>query len=335
MRTWKWSPPLKLALVYFCVSALWILFSDRIVASLVTNLSLLTTLQIVKGWAFVAISAALLYLLMRYLMNRAMEQLEAKNAELAEWSHKLEARVAERTADLNAANIRLKELDTLKSKLISEISHELRTPITSMGLKIELMERVDPTRREPYINGLKEQIDLLKELLNDVMDISWLESGAEAPELAPVDINQLVQDVVDEHRPIAEATGLRLDYETDPSSPSVMGRYNPLSRMLTNLVTNAIKYTAAGWIKVSVRSDPAANEAIIQVQDSGMGIPPEDMDYLFDRFYRGQAVRALEIPGSGLGLSIVKDILEAHRGSIDIQSQFNQGSTFTVRLPLH
>src|SRR6266545_5326477 len=147
------SPPAQIALIYLIVSALWIVLSDRVLDALVGVPNEFSTWQTIKGWGFVGVTAIVIYLLIR----RQMQRIEQKNRELEAWTHRLETRVEERTADLNAANIRLRELDALKSKLISEISHELRSPITSIGLKIELMERVDPSKRGPYITGMKEQ----------------------------------------------------------------------------------------------------------------------------------------------------------------------------------
>jgi signal transduction histidine kinase len=325
------SPPIQTALLYLVISALWILFSDRLLDAFVTDRSLLNSLQTLKGWVFAGLTAVILYLLSR----RQMKHIEQKNAELEAWAHRLEVRVEERTADLNAANTRLRELDTLKSKLISEISHELRSPLTSIGLKIELMERVDPSRRGEYIIGLKEQVLLLRELVNDVMDISTLENGGSAPEWAMVDLHRLAREVVEEHRPIAEATDLKLVYEVESTVPPVWGRHSQLSRMLANLVTNAIKYTSQGSVQVRLSADTAGNTVVFQVKDTGIGIAANDLKHLFERFYRSQRVKELHMPGSGLGLSIVKEIVEAHKGTINVESILDQGTTFTVKLPVN
>ena len=324
------SPAVRLSLIYLTISVIWILVSDEVLDALIKDQRLLSTLQTLKGWGFVLFTSLLIYRLSR----RDMEQMEHKNQQLEEWGHKLESRVDERTAELSAANKRLQSLDNFKSKMISEISHELRSPITSIGLKVELMERVDPVKRMQYVTELKEQILTLRELLNDVTDIALMEHDEIAGEVSKVNMNRLTRQVVDEHRPLAEATGLKLDFEETPDIPAVPGRYNHLARMLANLVTNAIKYTNQGIIQVILSTDLEQQVVVIQVQDSGIGITPDSMEHLFDRFYRSERVKNRNIPGSGLGLSIVKDIVEAHQGSISVESTLDVGSTFTVRLPL-
>ncbi|MBZ0287996.1 MAG: HAMP domain-containing histidine kinase [Anaerolineae bacterium] len=329
MINWHLSPPARTALIYLLLSALWILFSDGIVAALVDDPQAITRIQTYKGWFFVSMSALLIFVLIR----RDMRIVEQKNVELQEWSSKLEARVAERTADLDAANARLRELDALRAQLISEVSHELRSPITSMNLKLDMLERVDPQKQHTYIEALKKQVQQLHAMIEDVMDISWLADGESRVPLVEIDLNNMVRDVVELHRPMAEAAGLILNFRDGLSLPVLYGREQQLSRLVSNLLANAIKFTPKGSVSVHVAQDEIARQAVIQVQDSGIGIAPKDWDRLFDRFYRSSEAKKANVPGTGLGLSIVKAIVDLHGGTISVDSQLNQGTTFTVRLP--
>lgn len=327
------SPPLRIALIYFITSVVWILFSDKILDVLVPDPELITELQTIKGWAFVTLSAFIIY----FLMRREMRTVQQKNAELQEWSSKLEDRVAERTADLNAANDKLRELDALRAKLISEISHELRSPITSMNLKLDMLERVSAEKQHLYVEALKKQVQQLHALIEDVMDISWLADGETKIPVVEIDLNMLVQDVVEMHRPMAEAAGLQLDFQPEPSLslPILHGREQQLSRLVSNLIANAVKFTQQGSIRVSIAHDAIAQQAVISVKDTGIGIAPKDQERLFDRFYRSPDVKKANIPGTGLGLSIVKAIVDLHGGTIAVESELNVGTTFTVRLPFN
>jgi signal transduction histidine kinase len=323
------SPAARIALIYLILSVSWILFSDKILAALVSDPQTMTQMQTYKGWFFVTLSALLIFVLMR----REMHTVEQKNVELQEWSSKLEVRVAERTADLNAANTRLRELDALRAQLISEISHELRSPITSMNLKLSMLERVDSQKQHAYIEALKKQVQQLHAMIEDVMDISWLAEGQSKIPPVELDLNMLVRDVVELHRPMAEAAGLALTVHDGVSLPPLNGREQQLSRLVSNLLANAIKFTPVGHVDVRVAQDETGQQAVIQVQDSGVGIAPKDQDRLFDRFYRTEQAKKDHIPGTGLGLSIVKAIVDLHGGTITVDSQVAAGTTFTVRLP--
>jgi signal transduction histidine kinase len=331
MKTPFLTPPARLALIYLVVAALWILFSDQLLAALISDASLLTRLQTIKGWMFVTASALLLY----WLARRDMRTVQQKNIELQDWSSKLEERVAERTAELKAANAKLREVDHLKSKLISEISHELRTPVTSVNLKLDLLGRVDTQKQQAYVAALKEQVHQLGDLIEDVMDLSWLTEDETRRVPVQVDLNQLASNTIELHRPMADVAGLSLNFQADPAPVWVWGHPQQLSRMLSNLVANAIKFTPKGKVQVIVSQDQAKQAAAIQIQDTGIGIPPGEQPLMFNRLFRGEQARKLDIPGTGLGLSIVKGIIDAHRGDITVESQVNEGTTFIVRLPMN
>jgi PAS domain S-box-containing protein len=225
-----------------------------------------------------------------------------------------------------------KELERLKDQFILEVSHELRTPVTNMGLFAELLERGKPEKKAEYMHVLKTEISQLMRMIEDILDLSRLEIGKfKRTTFSDLDLNLLTEQVVAAHCPLAEEGGLRLTYEPSENLPLIFGEQNQIARVLTNLLTNAIRYTNEGYVKVKTYGED--NGAWIEVQDTGIGIDETDFPHLFDRFYRGQKVSQSKIMGSGLGLAIVKEIVDLHEGKIDWDSVDGEGSTFRVWFP--
>jgi signal transduction histidine kinase len=201
-------------------------------------------------------------------------------------------------------------------------------------MRIDLLERVAPEKREKYIVGLKEQILALKKLVEDVLDISQLDMmESVGTTLLPVDLNAVVEHVVSTYRPVAVNAGLDLIFEPKPALSPVMGEFNLLSRMIGNLIANAINYTSDGEIRINTRREAEADRVCVEIADTGIGIQPEDLPYLFKRFYRGKQTVSSNPPGTGLGLSIVKEVVDMHGGSIQVDSQPGAGTRFTIYLP--
>jgi PAS domain S-box-containing protein len=244
----------------------------------------------------------------------------------------LEQRVADRTRELANANERLTELDQLKSKFVSDVSHELRTPIANLKLHVELLEHGRAEKHSHYLNVVKQQSRRLGQLVDDILNLSRLEMGRERLTLGPVDLNFVVDQIVAAHQPRAESSGLVLSFNPLIGLQPVRGEVNQLAQVVTNLIINALNYTSAGSVRVStVQSETAA---CLQIEDTGMGIDPDDLPNIFDRFYRGRRSQRSETPGTGLGLAIVKEIIDLHEGRIEVDSQIKQGTTFRVWLPL-
>lgn len=249
------------------------------------------------------------------------------------YAEEMEQRVAERTRELTEANARLQELDQLKSRFVSDVSHELRTPVTNLSMYVHLLDRGNPEKRETYIEVLKTQAARLKTLVEEILDLSRLELAHSQVVFSPVDLGQIVQQVVTAHRPRAEDAGLDLTVDVADDLPPVNGEMNQLWRVITNLVANALNYTITGYVAVTVAGDDDRQTVILRVADSGIGIEPDDFPHLFDRFYRGSQVRQLDIPGTGLGLGIAREIVQLHGGTITVESTVGEGSTFEVSLP--
>ncbi|HSD82773.1 MAG TPA: PAS domain S-box protein, partial [Anaerolineae bacterium] len=247
-------------------------------------------------------------------------------------AHELEQRVAARTRELAEANERLTELDRLKSKFVSDVSHELRTPIANLKLHVELLEHGRAEKHEHYLDVVRQQSRRLGQLVDDILNLSRLEMGRERVVLGPVDLNFVVEQVVAAHQPRAEASGLTLSFEPLPDLQPVCGEVNQLAQVVTNVLINALNYTPRGSVRVS--TSQTGLEACLQIEDSGIGIDPDDLPNIFDRFYRGRRSQRSETPGTGLGLAIVKEIVDLHAGRIEVLSRVKQGTTFKIWLPL-
>jgi len=151
------------------------------------------------------------------------------------------------------------------------------------------------------------------------------------PEFAPVDLNTLTEQVIKAHLPMADLSKLSLVFEKGAGLEYIHGEPNQLARVVTNLISNALRYTFDGG--VCARTYMSGDWVCLEVEDTGMGIELEDMPHLFERFYRGRKVRQSNIHGTGLGLAIVKEIVDLHEGKIKVESEFGKGSRITIRLP--
>lgn len=268
--------------------------------------------------------------------TKAVEITEHENTQLVmqlrQLNTDLEHIVYDRTEELSVANSKLKLLDELKSKFISNVSHELRNPVASLKLYVNLLNKSNDSNRERYLNAIGRQIDILSHLVENVLDISHLENENMKIMLSPCDLNFIAQRVVESNRPRAEEAGLELLLATHDEQTVVSGSASKLMQLITNLVTNALNYTEAGNISVEISS--VGQDAVITVEDTGIGIPKEDMPHLFERFYRGHNVNELEIRGTGLGLGIVKEVVDLHNGTIMVESEEGNGTRFQIMIPL-
>lgn len=273
------------------------------------------TLQTIADQLAIAVHGAQLY---RQVQNHAME---------------LEVRVAERTSQLEAAMTRLEELDHLKSKFIADVSHELRTPVTNLSVYVDLLKHGKPGKQAEYVTILEEQLGRLKALVEDILDLSRIELGADRVTFGPVDLNMMIRQTVLAHQPNAEAKGLQLTVELADDLPPIWGERNQLAQIASNLIANAINYTPEGQVCVHTVRDGSQGVYLI-VRDTGMGLDQDDLPHLFERFYRGKHVGQSNIPGTGLGLAIVREIVNLHKGRIEVESKPGEGAAFKVWLPV-
>jgi signal transduction histidine kinase len=235
---------------------------------------------------------------------------------------------------LEEQNEKLREADRMKDEFVALISHDLRTPLTSIMGYLELaLENEDlPETERGYLQVVERNSERLMHLVNDLLFVARLEAGEMDIHLDELDLATVVRQAVEEAGPRARAKEIVLESETD-SVPTVSGDPGRMCELLDNLVGNAIKFTPAGG-KVDVRLSRRGEFARLEVEDSGIGIAPEDQDRLFERFFRAENTRDGHVSGTGLGLYIARAIVEAHGGRIDVSSTLGAGTCFCVELPL-
>jgi two-component system, OmpR family, phosphate regulon sensor histidine kinase PhoR len=230
----------------------------------------------------------------------------------------------------------LKRLERLRHQFIANVSHELKTPLSSIRAYTETLlggARNDPAHCERFLTRIDEQAVRLQELILDMLSLARIESGQMALDLADVSVARVVRRCVADYEPQAVARELVLENLVDDAGVRVHADEEGLRQILSNLIDNALKYTPPGG-RVSVRCRPNGRMVDIEVADTGVGIAAEHHARLFERFYRVDKARSRELGGTGLGLAIVKHLCQAMGGTVSVASQVQQGSTFSVKLPL-
>ncbi|MBP7689469.1 MAG: PAS domain S-box protein [Thermoflexales bacterium] len=254
--------------------------------------------------------------------------------QLREHAQQLEQRVAERTADLQAANLRLTELDHLKDEFLSRISHELRTPLTSIKIYLELLENGKPEKREKYLRTLKQEADRLHALIEEVLTFSQL--NLKPDRLVPIDLNYLIESHLTTWQRLTASHDLAFHLSLSHEQPMARADAELCFQALNRLLMNAVNYTPAGAVTLSTapRDDNDQHWVTISVTDTGPGITPDDLPHIFERFYRGRAAANYKTPGTGIGLAICHEIAQKLGGKVTADTQVGVGSTFTLWLPV-
>ncbi|HEY8903533.1 MAG TPA: ATP-binding protein, partial [Chthoniobacterales bacterium] len=236
---------------------------------------------------------------------------------------------------LDAKNRQLEELDRVKTQFFSNVSHELRTPLTLILGPVEgLLSRgdaFDARVHESLILIQRNSLRLLK-LINDLLDLTRIDQGAAALRTSTVSLGPYIKGIVDSVRHLGMTKQLRI--KVQEGGPAVDATLDAarVEKVLINLLTNAIKYTLPGG-SITVRWEVVENGISIEVEDTGVGIPPEDISKIFDRFHQVRSNVTNQTQGIGIGLSLVKELVEGHGGRIEVESVVDKGSTFRVILP--
>jgi signal transduction histidine kinase len=249
------------------------------------------------------------------------------------WLFEVERRAGRIDRDNAARN---EELIRLRDEFVAVVSHELRTPLTSIIGYLELLSDEDSgtltAEQRSYLEIVQRSTGRLVELVGDLLLVAEAERGPLALELADIDVAALAADATAAARPVADARGVML--RVDPAAAgTVAGDATRLAQMLDNLISNAIKFTPDGG-NVTVRAAVRGSNAVFEVADTGGGVADHDRERLFDPFFRSRDANARAVPGTGLGLTITKAIVDAHNGTIEVESTPGGGTTFRVRLPV-
>lgn len=220
----------------------------------------------------------------------------------------------------------------------ADAAHELRTPIAAIRATVESVQDVDDLSNEEMqetLGVVERQNNRLAHLVQDLLLLSRIDQKTLAQKRHPCRLNDLIPDLVESLSVLEIAAPIKLTMQFQTKEPLyVIGDENQLSRLISNLIVNALQYTpASGFVTIILGRDES--HALIHVQDTGIGIAPEDQSRIFERFYRVSSDRSRKTGGAGLGLAIAKAIAESHRGSIQVKSELGRGSTFVVQLPLH
>jgi signal transduction histidine kinase len=228
-----------------------------------------------------------------------------------------------------------KELDSLRRELVAWAGHDLRTPLASIRAIVEALADgmvEDAETQQRYLNTARRDIQNLSVLIDDLFEMAQFDAGGLKLDRELSSLADLISDTLESFSELAARQGVRLEGSVAPGMGPVLMDMQNIGRVLNNLVSNALRYTPAGGT-VSITAAPLGGGARVEVADSGEGVPPEILPYIFDRFYRGDQSRNRATGGAGLGLAIAKGIVEAHGGEIGVESTPGQGARFYFTLP--
>lgn len=238
----------------------------------------------------------------------------------------------------------LRHMERVRRDFIANISHELRTPLASVRLLAETLEDAIDTDREKaqvFVEKIETEVQYLTDLVTELLELSRIESGLVPMVIEPVEAEQLVREVMARMLPLAQRHRVALQTEIQQGATSVAADSKQIVRVLVNLVHNAIKFSSSGGkVVIGTRLDEGGQTQQFFVRDTGVGIRPEELSRVFERFYKADRARAKTTfmgpggGGSGLGLAIARHVVEAHGGRITAESVIGQGSTFMFRLPV-
>jgi len=234
----------------------------------------------------------------------------------------------------NTMASQLENLDQSRNQFVSNASHELKTPLATMKIMLEtMMYQPDMPQevRQEFMGDMNHEIDRLTGIITDLLTLTRMDNHHDALKVEEIDLSGLTEETIRLLTPAAEKRNQRLESRVTPDL-RMKGDRTKLNQVLYNLIDNGMKYTQdGGTIRVSL--EEAAEALVWRVEDNGVGIPAEDQEHIFDRFYRVDKARSRETGGTGLGLSIVRQLVNMHGGTIEVRSTPGEGSCFTVKLP--
>ncbi len=303
-------------------------------------------IQVTRQIAYVmlAVSAfvCILSIIIVRLFMRPVNDLQSGIAQISKGDFSYRVRVSgkDEFSDLarafNSMSTRMEALDRSRNQFVSNASHELKTPLSTMKILLQTVlyqDSYDTDMTREFLGDIDKEIDRLSYVVSDLLTLVSIDSGKMRLNTSPLMIRDLVQENVKRLSPLARERGIELEF-AGRENAEVMGDSMKLNQVFYNLIDNAIKYTPRGG-SVRVELTRQGKTIFTRISDNGIGIPQEDVLHIFDRFYRVDKARSRETGGTGLGLSIVKQIVLLHSGDISVESVENEGTTFTVELPVY
>ena len=284
---------------------------------------------------------ALIYIVYRMMAKpvyRATKIIESiadghtdKRLDVKGWSE-----IKEFASDFNTIMDKATVLDESRQEFVSNVSHELKTPITSMKVladSLNMQEDVPVELYREFMQDITDEIDRESKIIDDLLALVKMDKDSSALNITAVNLNDLLEIILKRLRPLAVKKNVEILFESFRPVVAQIDE-SKFTQVISNLVENAIKYNKQdGWVHVSLNAD--YQYFYIRIEDSGIGIPAESQDKVFDRFYRVDKARSRETGGTGLGLAIVQKIILMHHGTIKMHSEEGNGTTFTVRIPLN
>ncbi len=309
------------------------------VLNIFTDQFLLPVLE--AGLIAFLLALILAYAISRWVADPLQQVVQAAQAypsgEIQSLSPRGPHEVQDLTRAFNSMVTRVESSQKSQREFVANVSHELKTPLTSIqGFSQAILDGTadTPESRTRAARIIHNEAGRMHRMVLDLLDLARLDSGTADLKMSHVDLQALLQNIVDKFSPQAQKAGIRLMLETPAGLPVLIGDGDRLAQVFTNLVDNALKFTLEGG-KVTISAAPAGDELVLSVSDTGPGIPRESLPRLFDRFYQVDVSRAGgEGHGAGLGLAIVREIVETHGGRISVRSELGHGTTFVIHLPL-
>ena len=342
---WLRRGPLAVAGAYALISWAYIAGSDHLLGRLFPDPAVLVRISLYKGFAFVALTALLLYLVLwrgAAIINQAFakvhqQQIELQQAQvlLRQANENLEATVAGRTRDLADALEQARRADQLKSAFLATMSHELRTPLNSIlgfsGILMQGLAGPLNPEQERQLGMVSNSARHLLELITDVLDLSKIEAGQLTLASEAFNLGDSLRRTLETVRPQALAKNLALEADFQPDPGRIVSDRRRVEQILLNLLSNAVKFTEQGTVRLEVRR--VGDRVHFEVRDTGQGIREEDLDNLFKPFFQVDSGLNKQHEGTGLGLSICRRLVGLLGGEIQAESTWGQGSAFRFCLP--
>ena len=228
------------------------------------------------------------------------------------------------------------KLDSSRREFVANVSHELRTPLTNVKGYTETLldagDDIDPQSRRDFLQVIYNESDRMTHIVKDLLTLSQLDYGRMDLRLAELPVEMIVANITSAMMIEAKNQGLTLETSFQRPLPNILADQARLEQVIANVISNAVKYNRSGG-RVEVSAFSEGGQVAVRVKDTGIGIPQEDIPRLFERFYRVDKARSRERGGTGLGLAIAKEIVEQHNGTIEVESQLDQGTVVTIRIP--